>query len=93
MAVIYRIEFAPAAARQFKKLPKEVQFQLKVCIDSLAEDPRPQGVVQLSGTVSLYRVRQGDYRVIYEIQDEALLVLVAGVGNRREIYRLLRKRR
>lgn len=83
----YRIEFAPRAEREFKKLPRPVQVRLKTRIDTLAENPRPQGVEALSGEDRLYRIRAGDYRIIYAIQDEVLLVLVIRVGHRREVYR------
>jgi mRNA interferase RelE/StbE len=60
---------------------------LKARIDALAEDPRPQGIEKLSAEDNLYRIRSGDYRVIYEIRDAELLILVAKVGHRREVYR------
>lgn len=86
----YRIELAPRAVRQFKRLPKRVQLRLRDAIDTLAGNPRPAGAAQLSGQEErLYRVREGDYRIIYQIQDDVLLVLVVGVGHRRDIYKLL----
>lgn len=86
----YRVEFSPGAVRRFKKLPREVQAALKPCIDALSENPRPVGVDRLSARGSLYRIREGDYRVVYEIQDSVLVVLVVNVGHRRDIYRRLR---
>ncbi len=56
-------------------------------IDGLAIDPRPSGVVKLSGEENLYRVRAGDYRIVYSIQDAALLVLIVKVGDRKDVYR------
>jgi len=56
-------------------------------IDALAENPRPPGSLKLQGNDELYRVRVGDYRIIYQIQDRVLLVLVVEIGNRRDIYR------
>jgi mRNA interferase RelE/StbE len=83
----YRIEFAPVATRQFKKLPREVQVRITRRIDTLAERPRPDGVKKLEGEGSLYRLRVGDYRVIYTIEDKLLLVLVLTLGKRADIYR------
>jgi mRNA interferase RelE/StbE len=83
----YRIEFAPAATRQFKKLSRDLQVRIGSKIDSLATTPRPSGVRKLEGKHSLYRIRVGNYRVIYEIQDKILLVLVLAVGQRADIYR------
>jgi mRNA interferase RelE/StbE len=83
----YRIEFAPAATRQFKKLPREVQVRISRRIDTLAERPRPDGVKKLEGEGCLYRVRIGDYRIIYSIEDKLLLVLVLTLDKRADVYR------
>lgn len=83
----YSIAFAAAARRQFDKLPRAAQRQLGTVIGQLADDPRPSCVVKLSGAEGLYRVRGGDYRAIYRIEDDRLLVLVVKVGHRRDIYR------
>ena len=83
----YRIEFSLKAEREFKKLPRPVQVRLKTHIDVLAEEPLPPGAEKLSGEYRLFRVRVGDYRIIYAIEDEVLLVLVVKVGHRRDVYR------
>jgi mRNA interferase RelE/StbE len=83
----YRIEFVPVANRQFRKLPRNIQARLRVRIDALSENPRPRGVEKLQGEDDLYRIRIGDYRVVYQIQDKVLLILVVKIGHRREIYR------
>lgn len=83
----YSIVFAKAAKRQFDKLPPQAQRRLGTVISQLAEDPRPLGVTKLSGEERLYRVRTGDYRAVYQIEDARLLVLVVRVGHRREVYR------
>ena len=85
--MVYEITFASSAKRQFDKLPKPTQRRLGSIIAQLSENPRPQGVVKLSGEESLYRVRGGDYRAVYEIRDNQLLILVVKVGHRRDIYR------
>ncbi len=56
-------------------------------IDSLALDPRQRGCIKLSGGDNTYRLRSGDYRVLYQIHDEILLVIIAGVGHRKKVYR------
>lgn len=83
----YSVTFAAAAKRQFDKLPRPAQRQLGAVIAQLADTPRPPGVVKLSGEDGLYRVRGGDYRAIYRIEDDRLLILVVKVGHRRAIYR------
>lgn len=85
--MLYEIEFAPKAARQFKKLSNEARLRLRPRIDALARNPRPKGVKKLSGERNLYRIRVGEYRVIYSIQDDVLIVLVLKIGARREVYR------
>lgn len=83
----YRIEFAPAAARAFRALPVAVQRRLSPKIDALATTPRPPGVVNIRGEQNLLRLRAGDYRIVYQVQDDALLVLVVRIGHRRDVYR------
>jgi mRNA interferase RelE/StbE len=83
----YRIEFSPTAERQFKKLLKEVQARLKHRIDILAENPFPRGVKKLSAEEDLYRLRIGDYRIIYQVQGKALLILILKLGHRKNVYR------
>jgi mRNA interferase RelE/StbE len=87
----YRIEFAPRAERQFSALERSLQVRLRRRIDSLAENPRPQGIKKLAGEEDLYRLRVGDYRIIYQIKEKRLIVLVVGVGHRGEVYRGLRR--
>ena len=83
----YRIEFSPAAERQFKKIPREVQIRLKHRIDSLTENPFPRGVKKLSAEENLYRLRMGDYRIVYQVQGKALLILILKLGHRKNVYR------
>jgi len=83
----YSVTFTKASKRQFDKLPHPAKQRLGAAIEQLARDPRPAGAIKLSGEDGLYRVRGGDYRAIYQIQDERLLILVVKVGHRREVYR------
>lgn len=83
----YQVEFSKKAAKDFKSLPFEIQARLRPEIDALAIDPRPNAAIQLKGEQNAYRVRVGDYRIVYEVQDKVLLVLVVKIGHRREVYR------
>ena len=84
--MVYRIQFTPSAEREFLKLPKPVRERLDLKISALAHNPRPAGVVKLAGQEA-YRIRVGDYRVVYEIHDRVLVVLVLTVGHRGDVYR------
>lgn len=83
----YTIELAAAANRALKKLDGDTAQRIADAINELAIDPRPVGVKKLAGEDSLYRVRVGNYRIIYQIRDKELVVLVVTIGHRREIYR------
>ena len=83
----YRVTLAPAAARQLRKFDPPVRRRIQATLELLAENPRPPAATQLVGGSGEWRVRTGNYRVVYEIEDEVLLVLVLAVGHRREVYR------
>ena len=83
----YSILLAPAAERQLRSFAQAIQKRLVKGMKSLQQDPRPPGVKKLSGEEDLYRVREGDYRIIYSIQDKELIVLVVKIGDRKEVYR------
>lgn len=83
----YAVQVAPAAVRQLRKLNADARRRVQAAIELLAETPRPPGAKKLSGGSGDWRVRTGDYRIIYEIQDSRLVILVVAVGHRREIYR------
>ena len=90
MPVVYRTELKPAALRDLNKLPGEAIRRITAAIDALALEPRPSGVKKLQGKGRqvFYRLRVGEYRVIYQVHDDAVLVLVIRIGDRKEIYRL-----
>lgn len=83
----YRIELSRGAEKALAALPGEARRRIASKIDALAENPRPPGTKKLTGEDDLYRVRVGDYRVVYEIRDRVLIVLVLNIGHRREVYR------
>ena len=82
----HRVALAPAAARQLRKFDPQVRRRVQAAIELLATEPRPPAATQLVGGAGEWRVRTGDYRIVYEIQEERLLVLVLSAGHRREIY-------
>lgn len=82
----YRIEVERAALKTFRGFDRAARRRVATAIDQLAVDPRPPGCVKLSGREA-WRIRVGDYRVVYEIHDGVLVVVVVAVGHRREVYR------
>jgi mRNA interferase RelE/StbE len=83
----YEIRFKASALRVFERLERRSRGRLAEAIWALADNPRPRGCRKLAGQEGFYRIRVGDYRVIYEIQDRALVVLVLKLGHRRDVYR------
>jgi len=81
----YRIELRPAAVRALRKLDPSVRKRIQGAIALLAHDPRPPAARALQGRPGL-RVRVGDYRIIYTVTDDVLLVVVVTLGHRREVY-------
>jgi mRNA interferase RelE/StbE len=82
----YELAFKKSVAKDLRVFPKQDVKRIMQRIRSLADDPRPVGCEKLSGQ-ERYRVRQGAYRIIYEIEDDRLIVLVVKVGHRRDLYR------
>ncbi len=81
----YQVEFTSRAFKQLEKLSKDLQQRIKNKIYELAENPRSTGVVKLENS-DRYRIRVGSYRVLYEIEDNLLIVTVFRVGHRKEVY-------
>jgi mRNA interferase RelE/StbE len=81
----YRIELRPAAARSLRKLDPQDRRRVQGAIALLAQDPRPPGARALQSRPAL-RVRVGDYRIIYTVEDDVLLVVVVRLGHRRDVY-------
>lgn len=82
----YRIDYAKSVDKDFRKLPKKIADRIAASIDKLAANPRPPGCVKLVGFDSEYRIRVGDYRIIYQINDNVLVILVLEIGHRKDIY-------
>lgn len=83
----YTVEFSANADREFRKFSRDLQLRLRPRIDALETDPRPPGAKKLAGRENLWRIRVGDYRVVYEIYDRILVVLIVRIAHRREAYR------
>ena len=83
----YAIQFKPAALRQLEKLPRDLQKRIASKIQALRNDPFPSGCKKLFGESDTWRVRVGDYRVIYRVRRGVLLILVINIGHRRDVYR------
>ena len=83
----YEVRFKSSVWRALLKVEQKTQNRLKEAIWSLADNPRPPGCRKLRGYAGYYRIRVGDYRVIYDIQDEVLVVLVLKIGRREDVYR------
>jgi mRNA interferase RelE/StbE len=82
----YKISIFRRAQKQLAKIPSSDYKKVKQAILNLAHDPRPEGSKKLKGRPG-WRIRQGNYRVIYEIQDDQLIILVLDIGDRKDIYR------
>jgi mRNA interferase RelE/StbE len=82
----YQVELAPAAVRQLKKFTPDVRRRIQGVLELLADDPRPPAATQLVVGSGEWRVRTGDYRVIYEIHEQQVLVLVLRIGHRQDVH-------
>lgn len=83
----YSVVIEPAAWDAIMRLPRRDQERVLTAIEGLEISPRPSGVKKLEGAHNLYRVRSGDYRIIYSIEDGQLVVIIIKVGNRRDVYK------
>ena len=83
----YEVKFTPGADRELRKLDFQDQRRITRAAEGLASSPRPPGAKKLAGPGDQWRIRVGDYRVIYQIRDEILLVLIVRVGHRGAVYR------
>lgn len=82
----YKLQIKPSAVKEIEALPQKDRRRIIARIQRLSSDPRPPGCEKLSGH-ELYRVRQGNYRVLYTVQDTDVVVVVVRIGHRREVYR------
>lgn len=87
----YTIEFTAAAEKSFRKLPRGVQEYFSSKFDTLCNNPRPEFSSKLKPYNDVYRIRHGDYRIVYRVIDNSLLVLIIRAGHRKEVYQKLFK--
>ena len=85
----YSIEFRPSALKSLKRLPKQELIKIKGKIDNLAEQLPNPNITKLKGNNSFHRVRSGSYRIVYEINNNKLVILVVKVGHRKDVYKRL----
>jgi mRNA interferase RelE/StbE len=83
----YRVEIAKSAAKDLRAINRKWIPRIVASIETLESDPRPSGCKKLVGSDHTYRLRIGDYRVVYEIHDDRLVVLVVRIRHRRDVYR------
>ncbi|HEY7822356.1 MAG TPA: type II toxin-antitoxin system RelE/ParE family toxin [Acidimicrobiia bacterium] len=87
MTATDRVLVSARARKQLSRMDRADQQRIRAALDLLASDPRPPRCVALTGVESVYRVRVGDYRVLYSIDDEIRIISVIRIGHRREVYR------
>ncbi len=86
---MYKAQFRKSAEKDLASLPKKMQQKILDAAYDLEEDPRPSGSIKLSGTKEpVYRIRVGDYRVIYSIEDAIKIIEIQKIGHRKDVYRL-----
>lgn len=83
----YNLEISSSAEKALKKIPKKDLIKIIETIQILAINPFPEGCRKLSGEEGTYRIRQGNYRIIYEVEGKNLLILILKIGHRKDIYR------
>jgi len=86
---MFEVIIKPAAEKQMDRLPAKVRARIVAALEELRTDPRPTGCMKLAGEDALWRIRVGQYRVVYKIADESLVLLVVRVAHRRDVYRRL----
>ena len=89
MTSLYHLELAATAVRQLKKLSSDVRNSIIKHMDKLKKNPQGIGVKKLVGMENLYRLRVGDYRVVYTLDDTILLILVVKIAHRKDVYKIL----
>ncbi|MBT4879846.1 MAG: type II toxin-antitoxin system RelE/ParE family toxin [Alphaproteobacteria bacterium] len=83
----YEVVIGPRVRKSFKAIPRKCQTLILLKLNKLKENPRPSGCKKLKPQEDLYRIRIGEYRVIYEIKDSKLIVIIVKIGNRKNIYK------
>jgi mRNA interferase RelE/StbE len=82
----YHVDVAPSAKKELGALPAQMVRRITEALEGLADNPRPHGCLKLQGEENLYRIRVGKYRVVYEIHDKQVFVLVVRIRHRKDVY-------
>ncbi|MBI2804325.1 MAG: type II toxin-antitoxin system RelE/ParE family toxin [Planctomycetes bacterium] len=82
----YDVPYTPSADKALRKLPKSTQVRIATTTDELGDNPRPRGCKKLKGEDDLWRIRVGDYRIVYTIEDDQLIILAVRVAHRKDVY-------
>jgi len=82
----YEIQIMASVKKSLRKIPRKDQERIFHKIISLSQNPRPEQSIKLTSRKNAYRVRQGDYRIVYTIEDQVLVIIVVRIGHRREVY-------
>ena len=85
----YSIEFRPAVLKSMKRLPKKELLRIKKKIDDLAENLPDPAITKMKGNNTFHKIRAGNYRIVYEIHEDKLVILVVKVGHRKDVYKRL----
>lgn len=85
--MVYEVQLSTDAADFLLSQTKKIKRQIGKKLKSLSTDPRPNGHIKLKAKENLYRIRSGDYRIVYQIQDKRVLVLVLRIAHRRQVYK------
>jgi mRNA interferase RelE/StbE len=83
----YKIAFSKSANKELSRLPKNIYLKVEVSIDGLIENPRPSGCKKLVGSKNTYRIRVADYRIIYDVYDDIIEILIIKIGHRKDVYK------
>ncbi len=89
----YKVLLHTSVPKELKTLPKDIRQKAKNIIDQLSVNPVPVGASRLRGRINAYRIRVGNYRIVYEVHATEIVVYVVGVSHRREIYRRILRRK
>lgn len=85
--MLYRVEVKSSAQKEISRLPGDTRRRVLLAMAGLAGDPRPAGARKIVGADDTYRIRVGDYRVVYQVADRVLLVFIIRVAHRKDVYR------
>jgi mRNA interferase RelE/StbE len=84
---MYKIFIGKKTRKKIDRLPTDVRYRIESKIEELAFDPKPNGFVKLSGYADTYRIRIGDYRIIYSIDDDEIMIIIENAAHRKDVYK------